>query len=58
MFNKLQNFKEQGYILVSRLKREDAIKAMKNVLDYFLTFIQMLVMNLVIEDSLNVFSIN
>lgn len=38
MFNKLQNFKEQGYILVSRLKREDAIKAMKNVLDYFPNF--------------------
>jgi hypothetical protein len=26
MFNKLQNFKDQGYILVSKLKRDDAIK--------------------------------
>ena len=29
MFNKLQNFKDQGYILVSKLKRDDAIKTLK-----------------------------
>ena len=34
MFNKLQSFKEQGYILVTRLNREDAIKTLKEVLDY------------------------
>ena len=38
MFNKLQNFKEQGYILVSRMKREDAIKTLRAVLDYFPKF--------------------
>lgn len=38
MFNKLQDFKEQGYILVSRLSREDAIKTMEDILDYFPKF--------------------
>lgn len=38
MFNKLQNFKDQGYILVSKLKRDDAIKTLKTVLDYFPKF--------------------
>lgn len=38
MFNKLQNFKEQGYILVSRLERQDAINALKEVLGYFPKF--------------------
>ena len=35
MFNKLQKFKEQGYILVTRINREDAIKVLKSVLNYF-----------------------
>ena len=38
MFNKLQNFKDKGYILVSKLKRDDAIKTLKTVLDYFTKF--------------------
>ena len=38
MFNKLQNFKDKGYILVSKLKRDDAIKTLKTVLDYFPKF--------------------
>ncbi|MBR5540885.1 MAG: hypothetical protein IKU64_00785 [Bacteroides sp.] len=38
MYNKLQNFKEQGYILVIRLNREDAIETLKSVLDYFPKF--------------------
>ena len=38
MFNKLQSFKEQGYILVSRLERQDAINALKEVLAYYPQF--------------------
>ena len=38
MYNKLQDFQNQGYILVTRLNREDAIKALKSVLDYFPMF--------------------
>ena len=38
MFYKLQNFKDKGYILVSKLKRDDAIKTLKTVLDYFPKF--------------------
>ena len=38
MFNRLQNFKEQGYILVSIMEREDAIEALKNVLKHFPQF--------------------
>jgi len=38
MFDKLQKFKGQGYILVSRLKRDDAMKTLKTVLDYFPKF--------------------
>lgn len=38
MYNKLQDFKNQGYILVSRLNREDAINTLKGVLEYFPKF--------------------
>ena len=38
MFYKLQNFQDKGYILVSKLKRDDAIKTLKTVLDYFPKF--------------------
>ena len=38
MFNKLQKFKEQRYILVSILKREDAINTLGKVLAYFPMF--------------------
>ena len=38
MLYKLQDFKKQGYILVTKLNREDAIKALRSVLDYFPKF--------------------
>ena len=38
MYNKLQDFKNQGYILVTRINREYAIKVLKSVLVYFPKF--------------------
>lgn len=38
MFNKLQDFKRQGYLLITNLEREDAIKELKHIMNHFPKF--------------------